>query len=228
MHRPPFGFLIPQHGPLGLGQTWVGSLEGCQDLEICPQFLVQRPGKSVGPWDPSKISGSGTSTDENWPSCPILPFWQSKHFPRGAVSGFNSLPSWGCLILGRRGTAGLTCSCCETEAPLGQETRSGPINSGCPDSLFKMDEKMFSPPLSVLQMWSPVYGGGVKWGSAQLRDVPEWPLGCPCPSLTEGLGAAPDGRCSVQRAGWKGDAWEMSQLEASKSLLTGPALMAPP
>lgn len=63
---------------------WV--LEGCQDLEIWPQFLVQRPGKSIGPWDPSKISGSGTSTDENWPSCPILPFWQSKHYPRGAVS----------------------------------------------------------------------------------------------------------------------------------------------
>lgn len=97
-------------------------------------------------------------------------------------------------MLGRRGTARLTSSCCETEAPLGQETRRGPINSGCPDSLFKMDEKMFSPPLSVLQMWLPVYGGDVKRGSAQLRDVPEWPLGCPCPSLTEGLGVAPDGR----------------------------------
>lgn len=60
-------------------------------------------------------------------------------------------------MLGMRGTAQLMSSCCESESPLGQGTQKRPINSGCPDSLFKMNEKIFSPPFSVLQMWKPAY-----------------------------------------------------------------------
>lgn len=190
--RVPVAFFSGGEGPAKLAQAslWIpgtsaqspGSwpnlgwvLEGCQDLEVRPQFPVQRPGKSVGPWVPAKISGSKTSTDENSPSCPMVPFWQSKRLPREAVSGFNSLLSWGCVMLGMRGTAQLMSSCCESESLLGQETQKGPINSRCPDSLFKMDEEIFSPSFSVLQMWMPAFGGGIKWGSAPLRDVP----GCP-------------------------------------------------
>lgn len=52
LQRPPFGFLLPQHSPLGLGKNpgWV--LEGGQGLEVWPQFPVQ------GSWKVSWHLGS--------------------------------------------------------------------------------------------------------------------------------------------------------------------------
>lgn len=134
---------------------WV--LERGQGLDVWPQFPVQRSWSASWPLGSCQDLGKRTSKDENRPRCLILPFWQSKYLPHEADSGFNSLPSCGCLMLGLRGTAQLMSSCCESESRWGQETQKGPINCRCPDSLFKMVEKIFSPPSSLLQMWLPAY-----------------------------------------------------------------------
>lgn len=72
------------------------------------------------------------------------------------------------------GVGGMLLSWClhaESEPPLGQGRQKGPENSGCPDSLSKMDGKKFSSPFSVLQIWMPAYSVDLKGGSAQSGDA---------------------------------------------------------